>query len=802
MATAETAATRAAGRGHLLAGVALATLLATASLPQKTAAQTTAAQTTAPPGAAAADTVDTVVVTAQRREQKLQDVGIAVTVLNAKALAAQGIKDSMDLTRTVPSLRMNEYTPSAVVFNIRGVSQNDFGDEQEPPVAVYQDDSYASSFVASGFPLFDLQRVEVLRGPQGTLFGRNATGGAIQFISNKPTDQFNGYATVGTGSYGDLNLEGAVSGPLADNLQVRLSGMKDHSGGYLEDIIPGQSARGGVNHYALREITEWQPTKDSNVQLELRYARNPHENSAGMYSWEAAYPDAHGQGTYLAANMVNPLLQAYNPAYANTPASQLPTGTDFTGYSNSAIDAQRGGDPWKVASNGESYTDLTRWGADLKVEAPAGPLRITSITDFQSNVKAYLEDASASPNDQVNFSQDAHIVQFSEELRAAGHFGAHELVLGAYGMNVDGRYSASYAFPLLFDLVPDVQFKQKTVSYAAFAQDEWTLPDNFKAILGARYWHDERKVNYDAVDNTGEQVIFNTGEVYAFDGATQTLVTQGITVKPSDADKTFADYSLRAELDYHPSSDLLLYGSFNRGTKSGGFTLSTATPTAGYEVSFVNGIPYKPEVLNAFEMGSKLTLPLRSTLNLTGYYYDYHNYQAFAEYGLVETVINLPAQEEGFEAEFATHPLPGVTLSGNFALQDNKVKDVPLPDGTIVTHHLPQDPKTSGAFEARYDYPTSVGSFSAQADVQYTGKYCFSVLCAPVEHEPSHTMLRLRFGYVPPNKRWEGSVFIDNVTQEIYRIYTFDVASYTGQIPSVYGKPRTWGASITYRFGQ
>ncbi len=744
---------------------------------------------------------DTVIVTAQRRDQRLQDVGIAVTALNSKALISQGIKESVDLTRAVPSLRMNEYTPSAVVFNIRGVSQNDFGDEQEPPVAVYQDDSYASSFVASGFPLFDLQRVEVLRGPQGTLFGRNATGGAIQFISNKPTDQPSGYLTLGTGSYNDFNVEGAVSGPLANNVQARLSGMSDHADGYLKDIVPGQKARGGSNHYALREITEWQPTADSNVQLEFRYARNPHENSAGMYSWEAAYPDAHGQGTYLPANVVNPLLQAYNPAYANTPASQLPTGTDFTGYSNSAIDAVRGGDPWKVAATGPSYTDLTRWGTDLKVEAPVGPFRITSITDFQSNIKHYLEDASASPNEQVKFSQDAHILQYSEELRAEGHFGPHDLVLGAYGMDVDGHYSASYAFPLLFGLVPDVQFKQKTISYAVFAQDEWTLPNNFKAIVGARYWHDERKVNYDAVDNTGEQVIFNTSTVYAFNGATGTPVTDGITLKPSDAEKTFQDYSVRLELDYHPSPDLLVYGSFNRGTKSGGFTLSTATPTAGYEVSFVNGIPYRPEVLNAFETGVKLSLPLRSTVNLTAFYYDYHNYQAFAEYGLVETVINLPAREVGFEAEFATHPLAGLTLSGNLSAMDNKVSDVPLPDGTIVSHHLPQNPKLSGAFEARYERTTEFGTMFGQADVQYTGKYCFSVLCAPVEHEPAHTVLNLRVGFTPLSKRWDAAVFVQNVTQEIYRIYTFDVASYTGQIPSVYAKPRTWGVSLTYHFG-
>ncbi|HEY2660890.1 MAG TPA: TonB-dependent receptor [Caulobacteraceae bacterium] len=781
-------------RRVVLAGAAIGAALSTPVLAQ------TAAPAAAPAAAApGAETIEAIVVTAQRREQRLQDVGIAVTALSAKAIASMGLKDSTDLTKAAPSLRMNAYTPSAVVFNIRGVSQNDFGDEQEPPVAVYQDDSYASSFVSSGFPLFDLQRVEVLRGPQGTLFGRNATGGAIQFISNKPTKDFQGYITAGAGSYNDFNLEGAISGPIRDNVQVRLSGMKDYADGYLQNITPGASDRGGSNHYALRGIIEWQPTNDSNVQLEMRYARNPHENSAGMYSWEAAYPGAHGQGTYLPANMVNPLLQlGYNPAF---PGPNYPTGTDLTGYRNDAIDAQRGGDPWKVAANGPSYTDRTLVATDLKVEAPLGPFRITSITDFQSNYKHYLEDASASPNDQVNFSQGANMTQYSEELRAAGHFGDHELVLGAYGMGIDGHYTASYAFPSVFGLIPDVFFKQKTTSYAVFAQDEWQLPDDFKAIFGARYWHDERKVNYHATDNTGEQIIFNTGQVFAFNGPADEQVTSGITLTPSDADKNFSDYSIRAELDYKPSNNMLVYASFNRGTKSGGFTLSTATPTAGFEVSFVNGIPYKPEVLNAFETGVKLTLPLNSSLNLTGFYYDYHNYQAFAEYGLVETVINLPANEEGLEAEFVTHPIYGLTLQGNAAIQDNQVKNVPLPDGTIVDHHLPQDPKVSADLLARYDFHTEEGVFFAQGDIQYTGRSCFSVLCAPVEHEPEHTVGNLRFGYTPPDKKWDLSVFVNNVGQTIYRVYTFDVAAFTGQIPSVYAKPRTWGVTATYRFG-
>ncbi|MGB7738532.1 MAG: TonB-dependent receptor plug domain-containing protein, partial [Steroidobacteraceae bacterium] len=159
--------------------------------------------------AGASSGIEEIVVTAQRREENLQDVGIAVTALGGEMLTDLNITTATDITRAVPSLKMNAYSSSQVVFNIRGVSQNDYGDQQEPPVAVYQDDSYASSINVASFPIFDLARVEVLRGPQGTLFGRNATGGAIQFVSNKPTKDFEGYATATVGSYGQFIVEGA-----------------------------------------------------------------------------------------------------------------------------------------------------------------------------------------------------------------------------------------------------------------------------------------------------------------------------------------------------------------------------------------------------------------------------------------------------------------------------------------------------------------------------------------------------------------------------------------------------------------
>ena len=244
------------------------------------------------PAATAPAPFEEVVVTAQRREQNIQDVGISVTPLGDEALQDLNIKTATDIVRAVPSLKMNAYSTSQVVFNIRGVAQNNYGDEQEPPVAVYQDDSYSSTINLAGFPVFDLARVETLRGPQGTLFGRNATGGAIQFISRKPTDEFEGYLT---GTYGRFNqqiIEGAVSGPLTDQIQGRLAFISNQDDGYIKNLIPGEQDRGANNHYAVRGQLAMQPTEGTNVNLIVRFMHADKERQAGLYSHEPACPNA------------------------------------------------------------------------------------------------------------------------------------------------------------------------------------------------------------------------------------------------------------------------------------------------------------------------------------------------------------------------------------------------------------------------------------------------------------------------------------------------------------------------------
>ncbi len=738
------------------------------------------------------DTLNDIVVTAQRKEERLQDVGISVTALSPNQLQQMAVNNATDLVRAVPSLKLNAFSSSAVVWNVRGVSQNDYGDQQEPPVAVYQDDSYSSSINTASFPIFDLARVEVLRGPQGTLFGRNATGGALQFISNKPTKDFEGYASETIGSYSARIYEAAVSGSLLDNLQGRLAGIKDDDTGYITDVSPGEANFGASRHYALRGMLAWQPVDGTNVGLTLRYLRAPHERTGGAYGFQPACPNGNLQGAIVAANQLCPF-------WLNT----VP-GSDGNNYRNDAITPSRGGNPWTTAATasptlGALGTDRRSWDSSLRVDSKIGGYDLVSVTDYQYWTKNYLEDDDSSPQQDSNFYINNRVSQVSQELRASHTFGNNDLTVGLFGMHIVGHYVGG--FPIYFiGYVPAVRYSEDTKSYAGFAQDEWKFADEFKLTAGLRYWHDERIASYygftpaDPALNTQPDVtiIFNTHQVFP----------GGSNLTPADADKNYSGVTARLELDYKPSENILYYVSYNRGGKSGGFTFSTGTPFAPGQAAFLNGIPYKPELLTDYEVGAKVTLNNTTAINASFYHYSYNNYQAFAQVGTTQTLVNLHAVANGLEIELNSRPIDGLTLQLSPAFEQSRVYHILLPDFvSVVNHDLPQAPHFSANASANYDFPLGTGTGSVGTDLTYQGHTCFTILCAPVEREGAYAVAGARIGYKPAGGHWEFNSFVHNMFERAYRQYAFDASQFSGVALGVYAPPRTWGLSATYRFG-
>ncbi len=816
--------TRVSTIAYLSGGTSLCLLLIAAA-PQSAFAQATAAK---PADSGSGD----IVVTAQRREQKLQDVGIAVTVLNRKELANLNISAATDIVRAIPNLKFNAYGSSQVVFNIRGVSQNDYGDQQEPPVAVYQDDSYSASITSASFPVFDLARVEALRGPQGTLFGRNATGGAVQFISNQPTEETSGYITGTYGRYNQTILEGALSGKIAENLTARISGQYDRDDGYIKNITPGQANRGADNHWAMRGILLWTPASDFKAKLTVRYAEADHERQAGNYTLAPACPNAQFQGEFLGANQ--------SCAYWGSGPGQ--TGS---GYTNPSITPSQGGTPWATAGTGDAYVDRKVFGASLRLDGRIGAFDVTSISDYTSLSKFYNEigdgppeqpytgvGSSSNPTPQpcaapaqnvlcyasgTEFFQRANTDQYTQELRAAATFGKNYLTVGAFGMVIDGQFKAKYATP--FDgYDPDVSFSQRTESYAFFAQDEWKFADKWKLIGGLRYWHDHKVGDYTAVETLPTYALalhFGPNDISYNDTSPGTansptswssgsgVANPNITVKPSAASPNYSGVTARAEIDYKPTRDTLIYASYNRGSKSGGFTFSTGTPFPTQLFDTINNIPYRPETLNDYELGLKTKIGSHTQLNVAAFYYDYQNYQAFVQVFAAQVVRNLPAKIKGIEADITTHPIRGLTLQASGALQDSEVKNVLLPDGvTVVNHSLPQAPAFSGNALARYEFELAGGKASLQADMLYSGKTCFTVMCAPVEQEAAYHVENARIGFSPAGGRVDLAFYVNNLFNRAYRVYAFDGSTYWGDALGVYAKPRTWGVTATYRFGK
>jgi iron complex outermembrane receptor protein len=521
--------------------------------------------------------------------------------------------------------------------------------------------------------------------------------------------------------------------------------------------------------------------------------RAPHERQAGLYSVEVSCPNAQFQGEYLGSNATCHYWDGYG-----TPGP----GTTATGYRNDAITPSRGGTPYKIAETDDNFVDRKVFAATLHNEFDLGKgLSLVSVTDYQYGSKAYSE-GDGTPDKGNYFYQGARIRQGTQELRLLGDYGAHQFVLGAFGMLIKGDYYGGFTTPF-DDYVPRVSFTQKTRSFAFFAQDEWTVTDTIKLIGGVRYWNDQRKGAYFGTEPfSGVSLIFNDKEVgYSSFGVVQPGT--GLLVGPKDAKPTFSGITARAEIDYKPNSRTLLYLSYNRGSKSGGFTFSTGTPIVGAEISALNGIPYRPETLQAIEAGVKMKLLPRMTFNLTGYYYFYHDYQAFAQYGLVQTVVNLNARNKGLEADITSNPIDGLTLQFSGSLMDSSVKNVPLPDGSIAaSHRLPQAPGFSATLLARYEFAIAGGKASLQADMLHSGRFCFTVLCAPVEREGSYNVANLRIGFGPEDGAWELAAFVNNVNDAQYRVYAFDESLVDGTVAGVFAKPRTWGLSATVRFGE
>ena len=714
-----------------------------------------AAQDAVPPATDAAnsslDGFGDIVVTAQKREQNIQKVSLAISALGRDGLADLGRQDMAALATKLPSLQILAYSPTLTVFNIRGVSQNDFADTQEAPIAFYNDEVYVSALGAIAGQTYDLERVEMLRGPQGTLFGRNATGGLVQIVSAKPTRELSGFLTVTGGSYGQIATEGAISGPLSDGLRARLSFTTENRGGYIKNST-GKDV-GNARFYAGRFQLAGDVGEAGSFNLKIQGMRNDEERNGGLYSHRSAVANADGLGEYVGPNE-NPFGTC--------------NGCDMFGY------VQAGSDPYRVAFDGPNSFSRTYWSATLRYEQDLGGATLTSITDYQYLKKRYGEDGDMSPAPIFLYYTAQNLDQYSQELRLSGNSDKLNWVVGGYAIKIisDNDYNTDLSAIGLDEVYGG---RLKTTSLAAFGQLEYSVSDQISLVGGLRYSADRKTLDFTHIENGVVDFTFNRASVGKL------------------ARQTFDDYSGKIGVNFKPNEDTLIYASVNRGIKGGGFGTPAFNPVD------LSTIPFKEEVLTDYEGGMKLTLGRGTHLNLSAFYYDYHNYQAFELIGIALAVRNKDATIKGLELEFNTRPVDGLYLSAFATYLDSKVKDVSLPSGRVTDARMPQAPKLSIGGLIRYEMPVGDGTLALQTDWKYDSSQYFSTFNAPVDRQAARIVGNARVSYAFADRKWELAGFVSNLTDKEYKLYNLDLSGPFGFTQQTYARPRWFGASITRR---
>ena len=708
--------------------------------------------------------LEEVVITAQKREQNLQDVGVAVTAFTGSQMDALGYTSSTDIVNMTPGMQLvSPNGGSSNFFTIRGVTQNDFTDHQESPVATYIDDAYVSQMSAGNFLLFDMDRVEVLRGPQGTLFGRNATGGLVHFITKKPSQEFDAYAKAAYGSYNEKNLEGAVGGALSDQVAVRVSGAYNRHDGVIENRI-GRDINNGDN-YAGRLQALIEPTDNFSALLSLRGAES--DTRAGAYQHRSSFVNAQGLGEFVPDDV----------DYYGTCA-----GCDLFGYKDTDGDPHAG-DYDFVGSN-----EIKTWGATANLEWNRDNLTVTSITDYFELEKDYIEDSDASPAAFLQFYLKSDIQQFSQELRALYTGNDYRVVGGLYYLEIDGDYVNGIEIPV-DGITLDNPYALDTRSWSLFTQAEYDIGSDFTIIGGFRWTEDKKTIDY-------------VSNLLSYPDNAQLLeLTRFNTAVSGLAKVDKGNWSGKIELDWRPRDGMLVYASWNRGIKGGGLNApldisGLLDPITG-ELQ-AGRMAFDDEVIDAYELGMKTELANGLVrLNSALFYYDYNDYQAFNFQGLTTFIVNTDAEIYGLDLELIASPMAGLDVMLGASIIHARAFDVPLPSGP-ADRDIALSPDVNLNGMVRYSWPAFGGTMALQGDFKYLSDHHFSISNAPVTRQDSYLVANARVSYTTADERWEFAGYVKNLTDKEYDVIGFDVSS-SGLTERFPGDPIWWGASVAFR---
>jgi iron complex outermembrane receptor protein len=726
---------------------------------------------------------ETIVVTAQKSEQSMQDVPIAISLLTSGDLKNVRFERVIDIVKFVPNADVKDALPGfSQVITIRGVGQNDFGFLNTSSVGVYVDEVFLASPGQFGFMAFDLERVEVLRGPQGTLYGRNTTGGAANFHTVRPSRERNGYLDVGVGNYDSTELEGAIGGSLGENWSGRISGRFERQGESF--------------HFNRLTNDDFGSTETMAARGQLAYTRGDFDLHLAMFY-------ANSDGAHVPYEQMGLLDRSSVEEILNDPDQGLPIfaalgapwcdATAAGGFDNqNCINAHGYSDTDNDPRSHDAHTtdgllDTEQYGATVSMNWGLGKgMTLTSITGYQHFDNVRTEDQSGP---LVLFAPHIHawIDQFSQEFRLAGNSGPVNWLGGLF-------YSFDNAQERATDFMDDFFYTrlsslddQDTTSYAAFANVDWAFSDAWEVNAGARLTHEEREKTAESTDLNPFQSSLLLALIYGIDPTTSGQVTYASI----DDELSHTDVSGKLGLNFRPTDDWLLYFSFSSGFKSGGWI--TGIVFEQFEME-----PFEPEEILAYEFGFKGEVGNNTLFNGAVFYYDYQNIQSFIQSTVGFRLGNIDGAEiVGGELEVISQPTQNLALRGGLGLLDTEMSAFMGPDGLVAQgNEQPNAPDVNLNGLVRYDIPLSSSlSLALQTYFNYQREMFRDAENDPLTATDAHLLVNGRIALTPRDRRWEVALWGKNLGDEDVVLSGFNV-SILGLVTHVYNAPRTYGISF------
>lgn len=729
--------------------------------------------------------LEEILVTAQKRTESLQDTPISMQVVSGLELLARTSSDVSQIAEFTPNLEFDATSPisgssNAAVIFIRGIGQTDFVLTSDPGVGIYLDGVYIARAMGGVLDLMDIAQVEILRGPQGTLFGKNTVGGAISVSTKKPTAEPEFDAGITVGDEGRLDGMLSFNYPITDDsLFFRGSLATRNRDGYGYRLLTGETM-GSVNSDTFRGSLLWQAS--DNLEFTLAADVTSADEDLPATKLLKADPNIGGMNNLSGLyNLFSTVGWVDGPAYNDS----WITDGDFESNGTAPVG---------------SKTDVM--GVSLTSQWDLSELSLKSITAYRETETSFGRDTDHSPITILHTANEMDLEQFSQEFNISGQAFASRLdwLVGAYYFSEQGNdivdvalipdvFAADSAFasgpgngngylgvPLPeFSVHGDIEIDNTSV--ALYFHNTFAITDRLSTTFGVRYTEEEKKTVLDIIQpTTGERLVQN-----------------------QNADQDFDDLSPRIGLEYSWSDDIFSYVSYSEGFKSGGVVSRYVAPRE-------DPIIFEPEEVKSYEIGLKSELfGRRLRLNAAAFFTDYTNIQVTVFNGIVPETRNAAEGEiAGVELDFTALLTDKLVLSGGVGYMDAKftMLDDSI-DGALevsLEHKFVNTPELSTNLSLEYTIPVSrVGDLELRADYSYRDEIANDAVNTPELLEGSLELWNARAAFMSTSGHWEVAVFGRNLTDERYLSSGLSTTSF-GIIEGIYGRPREYGLSVNYHY--